>query len=203
MIKPLNDTLSRPGETVVFLEYPQDVHHKDLKFLCTVQPGLVAGAHRHPKMSESFKLMTAFPIELVIEGEVRRLHPDDPSPTMILPNQMHQWANTTPEPVTIEVTISPLEGQSLQDINIVESFHSYFALMNQPQGSSFGSRLTRLLRLAVSEYTFRDVSLSGSMYGRIKVFFLAQLGRLLGLQPEYSQSANGHKEALTYEKVPI
>jgi len=183
MIKPINDTLSRPGETLVFLEYPQDVHQKCLKFLCTVPPGAATGRHRHPKMSESFKLMTALPIDLIIEGDVRRLHRDDPSPTMILPNQIHQWVNNTPEPLTIEVVLTPLEGKSLEEIDIMRAFCSYFALMNEPEGSSFVSRLTILLRFAVSEYTFRDVSVSGSKYGQIKIFLLAQVGRLLGLKP--------------------
>lgn len=187
-MKPTDNTLKRPGETIVFLEYPQDVHYKYVKLLCTVQPGMAVGPHKHPKLTETFRVITGMPIEMVVGGKTQRLQPNDPLATTVLPNAIHEWVNDTNEPLTFEVTFYPRSGHSLQEINVIEAFMSYFALMNEPcRSSRLVHKLTTAMKFAVSEYTFRNFSVSGSIVGRVKVFLLAQVGQLLGLRPYYSE----------------
>src|SRR5260370_28499245 len=105
-MKPLNDTLIRSEETIVFLVYPQDVHYKYLKMLCTVQPGVVVSPHKHPRLTESFRLVSGGPVAVMIEGKAQQLVLNDPIATAVLPNTVHAWTNGTDQPLTFEVMLS-------------------------------------------------------------------------------------------------
>jgi hypothetical protein len=189
IMKPAYDTLKRPEETIVFLAYPQDVNYKYAKLLCTVQPGVVVDPHRHPKLTETFRLMSSVTTSIVIEGEARFLKPNDPIATTVLPNTTHAWANDTGGLLTFEVTFYPLSGQSLQEINIISAFTSYFALENEHHKNPRPlHKLTTAMKFAMLEYNFRHFSVSVSFVARAKVFLFAHIGRLLGLKLSLNES---------------
>ncbi|HEY0753359.1 MAG TPA: hypothetical protein VGD98_05305 [Ktedonobacteraceae bacterium] len=197
-MQPVNKSLESPGETISFLVYPQDVNYKCVKLLCTVQPGFVVGPHKHPKLTETFKLMTGVAVAIVIEGKAQYLKPYDQIATTVLPNTIHEWVNDTNEPLTFEIAFYPPSGQNLQDIHVISAFTSYFALINEShQSSHLVHKLITAIKSAMSEYAFRDFSVSISIVARVKVFFLAQIGQLLHLKPNLDE-ADPHVDLLPH-----
>jgi quercetin dioxygenase-like cupin family protein len=183
-MKPANHTLTRSEETIVFLVYPQDVNYKYARLLSTVQPGVAVGPHRHPNLTETFRLITDVTATLVINGKVHHLTPHDPIATTILPNEVHEWVNDTDKPLTFEVNFYPVGDHSLQEIDVINAFTSYFALTNESQQNpDLVHKLTTAIRFAVLEYTFRNYCVSVSLVARVKVFLLAMAGQVLGLKP--------------------
>jgi hypothetical protein len=188
-MRPTHDTLKRPEETIVFLAYPQDVNYKYARFLCTVQPGVAVDPHRHPKLTETFRLMSSVATSIMIEGEAQFLKPNDPIATTVLPNTTHEWVNDTGGLLTFEITFYPLSGQSLQEINIISAFTSYFALVNEHHKNPRPfHKLTTAMKSAMLEYNFRNFSVSVSLVARAKVFLLAHTGQLLGLKFSLDES---------------
>lgn len=189
-MKPANNTLTRPEETIVFLVYPHEVNYQYVKLRCTVQPGVAVSPHRHPRLTETFRLMSSEAVTIVIEGKAQTLRPNDPIATTVRPNAVHEWVNDTQGPVTFEVEFSPLSGQSLQAINVLGAFTCYFALMNERHKSPhFLHKLLTAMKLARVEYTFRDFSVSASIVERVEVFLLAQMGYLLGLKSPFGEAS--------------
>lgn len=144
-----------------------------------VRPGgRVAVKHRHPTLTERFRVMRG-EVGFLIGEEERVLGPGESA--VVPPGTLHDWWQLGEEEAQVVVEVDPGD-------RFVEMVGTFFGLARDGRSDEKG--VPRPLQLAVSARAYSDVMVVASpppWLQKLAFGLLAPLGRLRGLKPTYPE----------------
>lgn len=167
------------GERAVVLTDPNRHPERILVSHLYVEPGgRVAVAHRHPNLTERFRVLHG-QVGFMIDGEERLLGPGEQAE--VPPETIHDWWQVGDEEAQVIVEVCPGD-------RFVEMVGTMFGLARD--GKSDGKGLPRPLQLAVTVRGFRDTMVIASPPPWLQTMIfgpLAPIGWLVGRRPSYER----------------
>lgn len=173
------------GEHVLLLRGDEDGRGQSFLVLLTVSPdGAVVGEHVHPRVRESFRVISG-EIAMKLDGQERRLVAGEEARAE--PGVAHAWWNTGSEPARVLLEIDP------PDMRFQMMIATLFGLANAGRTNARG--MPGPLQLSLIGREFDDVIRFTSPPRPIQRFvtaLLAPLGRARGYRAVYPEFLAPH-----------